>query len=89
MWDYRSFNQSINQAREKEREREIEREKRERLTFDYYCPELIPGTLLLILFTCVRHLDNINNRLKTSSHAFLFNKSFSFSLEEFYTDTFK
>lgn len=84
MWDYRSINQSINQAREKE----IEREKRERLTFDYYCPELIPGTLLLILLTCVRHLDNINNRLKTLSHAFLFNESFSFSLEEFYTDAF-
>lgn len=77
MWDYRSINQSINQ-----RERE-----RERLTFDY-CTELIPGTLLPTLLTCVRHLDNINNRLKTLSHAFLFNENFSFSLEEFYTDAF-
>lgn len=80
MWDYRSID------REKERKRERDR-KRERLTFDY-CTELIPGALLPILLTCVRHLDNINNRLKTLSHAFLFNESFSFSLEEFYTDAF-
>lgn len=73
-----SIDQSINQSskRERERKRDRERKERERLTFDYYCPELIPGTLFLILLTCVRHLDNINNRLKTLSHAFCSTKFF-------------